>query len=138
MSQAPRDQNRVPAALGVTNDASLTPEPLRVDPTTKRLLVDAIATVDQGPAASATVSSVAGSASAVTLLAANANRVAASIFNDSTAILYVKLGSSASTSSFTERLVPYASYELMKPIYVGEVTGIWASATGNARITEEE
>lgn len=84
---------------------------------------------------SSAVTSVASSASNVTLLASNANRRGATIFNDSSAILYVKLGATASTSSFTAKLIQDAYYEV--PFgYTGIIDGIWASATGNARITE--
>lgn len=79
---------------------------------------------------------VAGSASSVTLLASNANRRGASIYNDSTADLYIKLGATASTSSFIERLGQDERYELPFPAYTGVIDGIWGSATGNARITE--
>jgi hypothetical protein len=79
--------------------------------------------------------SVAGSASNVTLLASNAARTGAVINNDSTAILYVKCGATASTTSYTYKLFPDGVCEL--PFgYSGIVDGIWASATGNARITE--
>ncbi len=83
-----------------------------------------------------TVTSVGGSASSVSLLASNANRRGASVFNDSTAYLYLKLGSTASTSSFTVRIDPYGYYEIPQPVYTGAIDGIWASATGSARITE--
>lgn len=80
-------------------------------------------------------SSVAGSASSVSLLASNANRLGATIYNDSTVNLYVRLGSTASTSNFTVKLAPGDYYEV--PFnYTGAIDGIWDSATGNARITE--
>lgn len=82
----------------------------------------------------ATVSSVNGSASSVTLLSANSSRKGFKIFNDSTAILYIKYGATASTSSFTVRLTPYGIHE--GSVYTGIIDGIWASATGAARITE--
>jgi hypothetical protein len=83
----------------------------------------------------ATLSNVSGSASSVTLLASNANRKGATIVNDSSAILYVKFGSTASTTSYTVRMVSNAYYEV--PFnYSGIITGIWASATGAARVTE--
>jgi hypothetical protein len=89
----------------------------------------------QATAATATLSNVAGSASSVTLLALNAVRKGASIHNDSSAILYVKFGTTASTSSFTVKMVADAHYEV--PFgYTGRIDGIWASATGNARVTE--
>jgi hypothetical protein len=64
----------------------------------------------------------------------------AAITNDSSAVLYLKLGTTASTTSYTMTVAgsaaaPFSSYEV--PFgYVGAIDGIWASATGNARITE--
>lgn len=86
--------------------------------------------------ATATLSNVAGSASSVTLLASNTSRKGAIIFNDSSAILYVKFGATASTSSFTYRVNPYNTLELKPVVYTGVIDGIFASATGNARVTE--
>lgn len=87
-----------------------------------------------------TLTNVAGSASSVTVLAANSGRFGATIVNDSSALLYLKFGSTASTTSYTVVLAgaasaPFAYYEV--PFgYTGIITGIWASATGNARVTE--
>lgn len=91
--------------------------------------------------ATGTVTAVASSASNGTLLAANPYRQGATIYNSSTAILYIKCGATASTSSFTIVLpagatpidtafwqVPYG--------YTGRIDGIWASANGNALVTE--
>jgi hypothetical protein len=83
----------------------------------------------------AALTNVSGSASSVTLLVANVNRKGATIFNDSTASLYVKFGSTASTTSFTVRLFTNDYYEVPAG-YNGIITGIWASATGSARVTE--
>lgn len=90
------------------------------------------------PAATATLANVAASVSSVTLRASNTARLGLTIVNDSAAICYVKLGSTASTTSFTYRLDPGATLELPASvaIYTGIVTGIWTSATGNARVTE--
>jgi len=72
----------------------------------------------------------------VTLLAANTARLGFSVFNDSAAVLYLLLGSSAaSVTSYTAQVPTNALYE--PPIrYVGDVQGVWASATGAARVTE--
>lgn len=87
----------------------------------------------------ASVTSVGDEVSSTTLLAANAGRRGFKIFNDSTAILYIKYGVTASTSSFTVRLTPYGIHESDQPCYRGLITGIWASdAGGAARITEIE
>lgn len=97
---------------------------------------------DQGNQVSATagtgtVTSVADSASSQTLLAANTSRKGCIIHNDSTVVLYIKFGTTASATSFTVRLVPQGSYEMSGPIYTGIITGIWASdASGAARVTE--
>lgn len=80
-------------------------------------------------------SSVAGSASSVSLLASNANRLGATITNDSTATLYVRLGATASTSNYTVKLTQDAYYEVPYG-YTGAIDGIWSAASGNARITE--
>lgn len=88
-----------------------------------------------------TPSNVASSASSVTILASNANRLGATVTNDSTQILYLLLGSSAaSTTNYTVQLAGSTStgvayYEV--PFgFTGQLTGIWASANGNARVTE--
>lgn len=86
--------------------------------------------------ASVAQSSVNDTASNVTLLASNTNRLGATIFNDSTVTLYLKLGATASTTSFTVAMVA-ASYYEVPFAYTGIIDGIWASdASGAARITE--
>lgn len=88
-------------------------------------------------AGTATLANVASSASSVTLLAANAARQGAVIMNDSTAILYIKFGATASATSFTYKLNGGETWESPPaPIYTGIITGIWASANGAARVTE--
>lgn len=82
----------------------------------------------------ATLANVAGSASSVTLQASNTARRALIIVNDSAATLYVKYGSTASTTSYTHQL--QAGESTREDVYTGIVTGIWASAVGAARMTE--
>lgn len=91
-------------------------------------------------AATATLANVAGSATSVTLIAANSARIGATITNDSSALLYIKFGTTASTTSYTVVLAgaasaPFSYYEVPAG-YTGRIDGIWASATGNARTTE--
>lgn len=99
-----------------------------------------VLTPSANEADTASVAAVAGSATVVTLLAANANRLGASFYNDSSALLYLKLGTGASTSSFSVLLEGGDYFELQllagNKVYTGAITGIWASATGNARVTE--
>lgn len=90
-----------------------------------------------GPTTS-TQASVAASATAVTVFAANSNAVEGrTVRNDSTADLYLKKGSGASTTDHFVMLDAGAFYEFPQPCYRGIVTGIWSSATGAARTTED-
>lgn len=83
----------------------------------------------------ATVTKVDSSATNVTLLAANHARLGASFYNNSTAILYLKCGATASTTGFTVQMATETYYELPYG-YTGLVSGIWASVDGNCMITE--
>lgn len=88
---------------------------------------------------SPTLTQVSGSASSVTLLSANTARMGATIVNTSSAILYVAFGPTASTSAYTVQLAAagaVGTYYEVPFNYRGQITGIWASATGNAVITE--
>ena len=91
----------------------------------------------------ATLSNVAASITSVAVLAANPLRCGASIHNDSTSVLYLKMGATASSSSYTVKLEPGDHYELpiviggtQRAVYTGVIHGIWAAANGNARVTE--
>jgi hypothetical protein len=85
--------------------------------------------------ATATCTNVASSASNVTLLSLNAARNGATIYNDSTSAVYVKLGSTASASSFTVKMGAGGYYEV--PFgYTGQIDAMWVSANGSARMTE--
>ena len=93
-------------------------------------------TTKETRAATSAVTSVNDTASSTTLLASNANRLGATIHNDSTVALYLKLGATASLTSFTVKMAADSYYEV--PFgYTGIIDGIWASnASGAARITE--
>ena len=86
-------------------------------------------------ASSAALTNVGSSTSSVTLAAANADRNSIVIVNDSTAVLYIKYGSTAAASSYTYKLGAGDTFE-MATVYTGIITGIWASVNGNARVTE--
>lgn len=91
--------------------------------------------VRQPGTATSALSNVAGSATSVTCLVSNTSRMAATLFNDSTADAFVKLGATASTSSFTVKLVQDAYYRPPAG-YTGIIDCIWSSASGNMRVTE--
>lgn len=86
-------------------------------------------------------SSVGSSVATTTISSANSSRKHLSVYNDSAlANMFLKLGSGASTSSFTVRLAPGALYEVPVgqhgSLYTGIVTAVWSVASGNARVTE--
>jgi hypothetical protein len=90
-----------------------------------------------------TVSSVASSASSVTLLAANPNRNGLVISNNSTAILYVLLGGGTATATTANSFQLATLEHIAVPdfhgsTFKGAITGIWAAANGSAQITEME
>jgi hypothetical protein len=81
--------------------------------------------------------SVASSAASVTVLAANAARLGATVFNESTQILYLLLqtGGTASLTTYTLQMAGGGYYEVPFQ-YNGALIGIWAAANGFARVTE--
>ena len=94
-----------------------------------------VVTTQTASNATAVLTNVAGSATSVTVLAANTARKGAAIFNDSTTDLFCKFGTTASATSFTVKILAGGYYEI--PFwYNGIITGIWTTATGNARVTE--
>lgn len=81
------------------------------------------------------VTSVASATTNTNLLQSNVGRLGFAVFNESTAILYLKCAANASVSSYTVQIAPSGYYEC--PFnYNGQVDGLWASANGFARITE--
>jgi hypothetical protein len=83
-----------------------------------------------------TLANVASSATSTTIFAATALARGRTVYNDSTAVLYLALdGSVASNSNYTVQLAAGAYFEFPAPAVSGLVTGIWASANGNARVT---
>ena len=122
--------NSVPVVLASNQTA------VPVDGSAVTQPVSGTITINDPSVSAATLSNVSGSASSVTLLASNASRKKAILFNDSTAALYLKYGASASTSSFTYKIFSNGMWEMPTPIYTGLIAGIWDSATGNARVTE--
>lgn len=109
--------------------------------TTGTVAVSGTVATQSNRSATGTETNVASSASSVTLLASNANRLGAVIVNDSTQILYVLLqtGGTASATVYTFQMAPAGIVPSILEIpfgYTGAVIGIWAAANGSARVTE--
>jgi hypothetical protein len=103
--------------------------------TTQPVSIATTVTTKQTTSSTGTTTSVASSASNVTLLASNTNRLGATVYNESTQVLYLKLGATASATSYTLQVAGGGYYEVPFS-YTGQIDGIWASANGNARVTE--
>ena len=89
------------------------------------------------PAGVGTQTDVTSSTSSVVILAANVNRLGATIHNESNSRLYLRLATgSATVINFTKRLESQQSYEVPSG-YTGIINGIWAPiVSGAARVTE--
>lgn len=88
-------------------------------------------------------STVAASATVVNLFAAvgvgassGNDVVTRTVYNDSSADLCLAYGAAATTTDFTVRIPANGYWEAPQPVFDGLITGIWSSATGNARLTE--
>lgn len=69
------------------------------------------------------------------ILASNANRLGFTIYNEGSAVCYMKLGATASTTSYTLQIASGGYYEC--PFnYTGAVDGITSSGTAQLRVTE--
>lgn len=92
--------------------------------------------IKQTKSATGTQSIVASSATDVTILASNANRLGASVYNDSTQILYLLLSNATSSSTVHSVQVGVGAYFEVPAWYTGVLKGLWVSANGSARVTE--
>lgn len=82
-----------------------------------------------------TASTVNSATTNTSLLASNANRKGATIWNNSTATLNLELGATASTNDYTAQLAPGGYYEVPYG-YTGAISGVWSAANGNALVRE--
>lgn len=92
-------------------------------------------TITPSTSGTATPTSVAASITSVSLLAANSARKGTTIWNNSTANLYVELGAAASASAFTARVSAGGYYEVPFT-YTGAISAIWDAANGSALVRE--
>src|SRR3990167_232419 len=72
----------------------------------------------------------------VVLAAAQVKRTNLAIYNASTQVMYMKLGSGAKSTDFTLMMVGSGYYELPRPVYNGQITGVWPTADGFAMVSE--
>lgn len=99
------------------------------------LTVDGTVTAAQPAASTGTKSSPSITSSAGTVLAANSSRLGATVWNEGSATLYLSLGGSPSTTSYTAQVIAGGYYEV--PFgYTGNVCGVTSTGTAQLRVTE--
>jgi hypothetical protein len=81
-----------------------------------------------------TITPVAASASSVPLLASNSARVAAQVYNQSPAVMYITTTATATKASAPIPIQPYKKWKTT--IYSGALHAIWDYASGQALVTE--
>lgn len=73
--------------------------------------------------------------SSTVILASNANRLGATIYNEGAAVCYMKLGATASLTSYSLQIASGGYYEV--PFgYTGAIDGITSSGTAQLRVSE--
>lgn len=90
------------------------------------------------PSSTGTQSSVGATVTAggATILAANAARDGATIWNDSTASLYLLLSTATISATLATVKVPPGGYYEVPSGYTGIIKGLWTAVNGSARVTE--
>lgn len=115
--------------IGSVITGGLTDAQLRATPVP---VSGSVTALDEDSATGAS-SNVTGTGASVVILAANAVRKGATVFNDSGVVAHVKLGATASATSFAVKMVDQSYYEIPFK-YTGVIEGLWAS--GSLRATE--
>lgn len=113
--------------------AGITIGQVEIVPGSDPLPVEGTISVELGTIAS--VSTFTASAAGVnTIASSDANRKLLSIFNEGPAILYVRLGVAATSSTdYSVRVLTGELYE--NDTYTGDVTGIFSASGSTARVT---
>jgi len=84
-----------------------------------------------------TLAQIAYNTASTLILAANAQRAGLSVYNSSSAELFLAPTASVTTQSFSYRVAPRAEFELPPPLYTGPIYGAWAAGgAGGAQVTE--
>jgi hypothetical protein len=99
--------------------------------------VSGTVTTNASRAGTGTATSVASTVTTnTTILAANAARFGASIYNESTAVLFLLLGAGTESATVYTLQMAAGSYYETPFGFTGIIKGHWASANGSARIVE--
>lgn len=123
-------------AAGASDGVNM--QPLLVDGSGNLKVSGSLATTPPAAGTSA-LSNVSDSITSVTALSANAARLGFTLYNDSTSAVRIKFGATASSTSFTKKMLPneFLSSADIGANYTGKIDAIWDTAPGGAmRVTE--
>jgi hypothetical protein len=93
-------------------------------------------TVSPVTAATSVVTRVPSSLTNQTLAVANSLRKGLTFYNHSTADQYIKFGTTATTTDFTVIMTPRSFYEVLTPVFVGQIDFLSSSTNGAVQVTE--
>jgi hypothetical protein len=119
----------------IASDQSAVPVSGSVTATVASTTITGTVTTKETRAATPAQTSVSVTASNTSVLASNANRLGATIYNEGSAICYLKLGATASLTSYTLQIASGGYYEVPFA-YTGAIDGITSASTAQLRITE--
>jgi hypothetical protein len=85
-------------------------------------------------ASTSSVNAVSTSGTSATLASASSGRLRIVIVNDSSAVLFVKYGATASSADWTVKLAPDSTLD--EDAYTGRIDAVLSTGTGTARVTE--
>jgi hypothetical protein len=89
-----------------------------------------------GSSSTGTLTVITAAATDTLLLAANSQRKGATIFNNSSAVLYLNYGATSSATTGYMLAIPSGGYYEVPFGYTGIFHGIWSAAIGDARVME--
>lgn len=127
----PASQTVDDGGLSITVDGPLTDAELRATPVPVSGTISATPTKSTTPAQTSPSVTIASTS----VLASNAARLGATIYNEGPQVCYLKLGATASTTSYSVQLVVGAYYEVPFA-YTGAIDGITSTSTAQLRVTE--
>jgi len=97
----------------------------------------AIQSVVTNKASTAATTSVVSAFANTVLLAANAARLSAHVFNSANKTMYVKLGTAASLTSYADQVLQGSSWDAPDG-YTGAISAIWASGVNGTAVLVTE
>lgn len=132
----PRDANRTPASMGVSQVDGTTVLPLEINPANGALQIEGNVIVTPISSTTATTNTFAADDIGVLILAASPTRKGGTVYNSGPNTAFICFSNTASTTDFIVNMAIDSYYELPYD-YVGDVSAICNNAeTANLTVSE--